>query len=292
MKKIIALTTAMLLAGSITAYAADAQTTATAVDAKPAAAKTDAAKPAKVDMKEVSYIIGQEMGKGFKSQDIELDVKQLNAGLEAGLSGKESKISEAKSKEIMQAFQMEMIQKAQTKMKAEGEANQKAADAFMADVAKMPNVKKAADGIYYQVITEGKGDVPAKTDTVTVNYTGTTPAADFNKDAKAGAAQLAKGELLGKVFDSSEKTGKPATFPLNQVIPCWTDALSQIPVGSTVILYCAPKQAYGEMAPPQIGPNQVLSFKVELIKAEKAEKPAANDAAATDTQADATTAAE
>ena len=286
MKKIIALTTAMLLAGSITAYAADAQTTATAVDAKPAATK-----PAKVDMKEVSYIIGQEMGKGFQSQGIQLDVKQLNSGLEAGLLGKNSKLSEAKSKEIMKAFQMEMIQKAQAKMKAEGEANQKAADAFMADVAKMPNVKKAADGIYYQVITEGKGDVPAKTDTVTVNYTGTTPAADFNKDAKAGAAQLAKGELLGKVFDSSEKTGKPATFPLNQVIPCWTDALSQIPVGSTVILYCAPKQAYGEMAPPQIGPNQVLSFKVELIKAEKAEKPAANDASATDTKADATTAA-
>ncbi|WP_440616635.1 FKBP-type peptidyl-prolyl cis-trans isomerase [Cysteiniphilum sp. 6C5] len=290
MKKIIALTAAMLFAGSITAYAADAQTTATAVTATPAA-KTDAAKPAKVDMKEVSYIIGQEMGKGFKSQDIKLDVKQLNAGLEAGLSGKESKISEAKSKEIMQAFQMEMIQKAQTKMKAEGAANQKAADAFMADVAKMPNVKKAADGIYYQIITEGKGEKPAKTDTVTVNYTGTTPATAFNKDAKAGAAKLAKGELLGKTFDSSKKTGKPATFPLNQVIPCWKDALSQIPVGSTVILYCAPKQAYGEMAPPQIGPNQVLSFKVELITAVKAEKPAANDDAANDTKADATAAA-
>ncbi|WP_440683663.1 FKBP-type peptidyl-prolyl cis-trans isomerase N-terminal domain-containing protein [Cysteiniphilum halobium] len=285
MKKIITLTTAMLFAGSITAYAADAHTTETTVNAKPAAAKH-----AKVDMNQVSYIIGYEMGKGFKSQDIKLNVKKLNDGLKTGLEGKESKISDKESKEVMQAFQMEMIQKSQAKIKAEGQANQKAADAFMADVAKMPNIKKAADGIYYQVITEGKGEIPAKTDTVTVNYTGTTPAADFNKNAKAGAAKLAKGELLGKVFDSSEKTGKPATFPLNQVIPCWTDALSQIPVGSTVILYCAPKQAYGEMAPPQIGPNQVLSFKVELIKAKKAEKPAAanDDTKSTDTKADTT----
>ena len=91
-------------------------------------------------------------------------------------------------------------------MKVEGEANQ-----------------KVADGIYYQIITEVKGKFPAKTDRVTVNYTGiTTPAADLNKDASA--AQLAKGKLLGKVFDSSEKTGNLVTFRLNQVITCWTDA--------------------------------------------------------------------
>lgn len=277
MKKIITLTSAVLLAGSITAYAAGAQDV-TKAEVKPAAEKT--AKPAKVDMNQVSYIIGYEMGKGFKSQDIKLNTKKLNAGLKTGLAGKDSEISEDKSKEIMQAFQMEMIQKAQAKMKKEGEENQKASDAFMADIAKMPNVKKASDGIYYQIIAEGKGEVPAKTDTVTVNYTGTTPAADFNKDAKKGAVKLTKGELLGNVFDSSEKTGKPATFPLNQVIPCWTDALSQIPVGSTVILYCAPKQAYGEMAPPQIGPNQVLSFKVELLKAEKAQADASTQTTA------------
>ena len=281
MKKIIALTSAILLAGSVASYAASTQDT-TKQEIKPTVEKT--AKPAKVDTNKVSYIIGYEMGKGFKSQDIKLNTKKLNAGLNAALAGKDSAISEKDSKEIMQAFQMEMIQKAQAKMKSEGKTNQKSSDAFMADIAKMPNVKKASEGIYYQIITEGKGVIPAKTDTVTVNYTGTTPAADFNKNVKNGTASLAKGTLLGKVFDSSEKTGKPATFPLNQVIPCWTDALSQIPVGSTVILYCAPKQAYGEMAPPQIGPNQVLSFKVELIKAEKASTDKSADTA-TQTQA-------
>ncbi|WP_116964269.1 FKBP-type peptidyl-prolyl cis-trans isomerase N-terminal domain-containing protein [Fastidiosibacter lacustris] len=268
MKKIIALTTAMFLAGSMTTYAAD-QVANSATKNKPVAEKK--AELAKVDMDDVSYIIGYEMGKGFKSQDIKLNIKDLNLGLKAGLSGKESKISEDKSKETMQAFQMEMIEKAQAKMKAESEANLKTSDTFMADIAKMATVKKAADGIYYQIITKGKGEIPSKTDVVTVNYTGTTPATDYAKDTKDAAAKLVKGELLGKVFDSSEKAGKSVTFPLNQVIPCWTDALSQIPVGSTVILYCAPAQAYGEMAPPQIGPNQVLSFKVELIKTEKAD---------------------
>ena len=285
MKKIIALTTAALLAGSMTAYAADATPTSD-VTATPTA-KIDT-KPAKVDVKEVSYIIGYEMGKGFKTQNIDLNTHQLNQGLEAGLDGKDSKISEQKSKEIMQAFQQEMIQKAQAKLKAEGAANLKSADTFMAAVEKMPNVKKAADGVYYQIVKKGDGEIPAKEDTVTVNYTGTTPAKDYSEDAKVSTSKLEKGELVGNVFDSSEKTGKPATFPLNQVIPCWTDVLSQIPVGSTVILYCSPKAAYGEMAPPQIGPNQVLTFKVDLLKVEKKAKKNDDAAKADDTTATAT----
>lgn len=270
MKKIIALTTALMLAGSMSAYAADVTT-------QPAATTVD--KPqadAKVDMSKVSYIIGYEMGKGFKTQNIDLNVSELNKGINAGLQGKDSAISQEDSKAIMQAFQQEMIKKAQEKLKAASTENLKSSDAFMSAIAKEKGIQKAADGVYFQVLKKGDGKAPAKTDTVTVDYTGTTPAKVFSSD-KDAQAKLAKGELLGKVFDSSEKTGKPATFPLNQVIPCWTDALSQVPVGSEVILYCAPKTAYGEMAPPQIGPNQVLSFKVKLISAKAAEKPAATD---------------
>ncbi|MFZ9035463.1 MAG: FKBP-type peptidyl-prolyl cis-trans isomerase [Francisellaceae bacterium] len=276
MKKISALLASALLAGSISAYAADASTTTTTEPAKAMAAKH-------VSMNDVSYIIGYEMGKGFKEQGMDLDVKSLEAGASTGLSGKDAKFSEAEMKTMMQSFQQEMIQKAQAKLQAESSVNEKTSVSFMKAVEKIPGIVKASDGVYYQVITKGKGTVPSKEDTVTVNYTGSTPAKAFS-ESKDGMAQLEKGELLGKVFDSSDKTGKPATLPLNQVIPCWSDALSQIPVGSTVILYCAPAQAYGEMAPPMIGPNQALSFKVELISAKPPAKAAAEKDKASDSK--------
>ncbi|WP_119344145.1 FKBP-type peptidyl-prolyl cis-trans isomerase [Facilibium subflavum] len=269
MKKIATLAMATLLAGSISAYAAGTNTDTSAKMTKPAAAKQDS-QPTKVDLNKVSYIIGYEMGKGFKSQNIALNVKELQSGIKTALAGKDSKISKEDAKQIMQAFQQEMIQKAQVKLKEESTVNEKSSDTFMAAVAKIPGIKKVNDDVYYQVLTKGDGKAPAKDDMVTVDYTGTTPAKAF-KDDKNALDQIKQGKLLGKVFDSSKKTGKPATFPLNQVIPCWTDSLSQIPVGSEVILYCAPKAAYGEMAPPQIGPNQVLSFKVKLISAKAAQ---------------------
>lgn len=282
MKKLIALTSVILLSGSIIAHAENAQV-ALDVTSKATLLKTEkVTNSPEFNMEQVSYIIGYEMGKGFKSQDIELNVKKLNAGLKIGLAGNKPKLSDKESKEIMQAFQMGMIQKAQVQMKARGEFNQKASNALMTYIANMPNVKKASDGIYYQIIIQGNGEVPSKNDTVTVKYTGSTPAADFNKDFKASSAKLDKGELLGKVFDSSDKTSQPMTFPLSQVISCWTETLSKIPVGSTFILYCAPKQAYGEMAPAEIGPNEVLSFKVELINIKKAEKALVTDDAEVD----------
>jgi len=265
MKKIIALTSLIMLAGSTAVYAKDATAIATGKNV----AKSEASE--KIDMKDVSLIIGHEIGKGFKSQGVDIDVKEFEKGLNSGFYGKRSRISEEKSKEIMQNFQQQMIKKGQEKIKAEGEANLKLSDAFMAAIEKLPIIKKAAEGVYYQIIKNGSGKTPKATDTVTVEYTGTTPAKAFS-ETEGGLAKIKQGELLGEEFDSSKRTGKPAVFPLDQVIPCWTEALSKLPVGAEAIIYCSPKTAYGEMAPPQIGPNQVLSFKVNLLKVEKEDK--------------------
>lgn len=262
MKKIIALTSLIMLAGSTAVYAKDATAIATGKNV----AKSEASE--KIDMKDVSLIIGHEIGKGFKSQGIDIDVKEFEKGLNSGFYGKPARISEEKSKEIMQNFQQQMIKKGQEKIKAEGEENLKLSDAFMMAIEKLPVVKKAAEGVYYQIIKSGSGKTPKETDTVTVEYTGTTPAKAFS-ETKDALAKIKQGELLGEEFDSSKRTGKPAVFPLDQVIPCWTEALSKLPVGAEAIIYCSPKTAYGEMAPPQIGPNQVLSFKVNLLKAEE-----------------------
>ena len=184
MKKIIALTTAAFLAGSISAYAADA----TDATAQMEAAASTQSTTSSVDLDKVSYIIGYEMGKGFKSQNIDLNVSQLQKGVNTALAGKDSAISQSDSKKIMQAFQQQMIQKAQAKLKADSAANSKTSEAFMSAIAKMKGIEKAADGIYYQMLKKGDGQIPAKTDTVTVDYTGTTPAKAFTEDSDAATS--------------------------------------------------------------------------------------------------------
>ena len=103
-----------------------------------------------------------------------------------------------------------------------------------------------ASGLVYRVLVEGTGANPRSRDGVTVNYRGTL--AD------------------GKEFDSSYSRGQPATFPLNGVIPCWTEGLQRMKVGGKSRLTCPPEIAYGARgAGNVIPPNATLTFEVELI---------------------------
>ena len=205
----------------------------------------------KPDMNKVSYTIGYEIGSGFKSQNIDVNTKTLTKGLKTGLSGDKPAYSEQEMERTMQAFQKEMMSKAVEAQEKKGEKNLKTAKAGMEAVAKKDGVKKLADGIYYQEIKQGDGKTAGKDDTVKVNYKGSILQADGED---------------GKEFDNSYKRNAPVTFMVNQVIPCWTKALEKMPQGATWKLYCAPGQAYGKFAPPAIGPNQALSFKVQLLK--------------------------
>jgi FKBP-type peptidyl-prolyl cis-trans isomerase FklB len=128
--------------------------------------------------------------------------------------------------------------------------NQSAGDAFLAGNKTKPGVITLADGLQYKVIKEGTGTQPSAQDIVTVHYVGTL--------------------VDGSEFDSSYKRGEPATFPVNGVIPGWTEALQKMKVGSVWELYIPASLAYGEAgAPPVIGPNEVLVFKVELLATKK-----------------------
>lgn len=105
------------------------------------------------------------------------------------------------------------------------------------------------DGLVLIHEQEGVGVSPGPEDVVVVHYHGTFPD--------------------GGVFDSSVQRGSPARFPLNRVIPCWTQALQQMKVGGKAKLVCPPELAYGEQgAPPRIPPNQTLHFDVELLSIE------------------------
>jgi FKBP-type peptidyl-prolyl cis-trans isomerase FkpA len=95
-------------------------------------------------------------------------------------------------------------------------------------------------------LREGSGPSPHASDVVQVHYHGTFPD--------------------GRVFDSSVERGEPASFPLNRVIPCWTQGVQQMKVGGKAKLVCPPELAYGEAgAPPTIPPNATLVFEVELL---------------------------
>lgn len=127
---------------------------------------------------------------------------------------------------------------------------QDAGVAFLAANKNRPGVITLPDGLQYKVIKAGEGEKPTDTDMVTVNYQGTL--------------------IDGTEFDSSYKRGEPAIFPVNGVIPGWTEALKLMKPGSTWMLFIPAGLAYGANgAPPAIGPNQTLVFKVELLKVQK-----------------------
>lgn len=216
-----------------------------------AADTTTAAAP---NMSQVSYAIGYNIGHTFKAQEIAVTPADVLAGMEAGMGKTKSTMTEQQVMSTLQAYQMQLQQKMQAKEDAMAAANLKKSDVFMEHVANKRGIHKITDGLYYQVLTEGKGPMPTATDTVTVNY---------------------EGKLInGKVFDSSYQRGKPVTFAVNQVIPGWTQTLEHMPVGSTWMVYIAPNLAYGKMAPPVIGPNQALVFKIELISIQAAAQTA------------------
>jgi FKBP-type peptidyl-prolyl cis-trans isomerase FklB len=194
----------------------------------------------------LSYTIGVNVGRNMKQLPAEIDPEQFVKGFKDGLSGTKTMLSDEEMRTVTTAFQKELAEKQAEKMKAVGEKNKKEGEAFLAANKKKEGVKTLPSGLQYKIIKEGTGKKPKATDKVTCQYEGTL--------------------IDGTVFDSSYKRGEPATFPVNGVIPGWTEALQMMKVGSKWQLFIPSKLAYGERgAGPQIGPNAVLIFTVELI---------------------------
>ncbi len=117
---------------------------------------------------------------------------------------------------------------------------------FLVENGQREGVVTLESGLQYEIINEGNGAKPGPTQTVTCHYHGTV--------------------IDGRVFDSSVKRGQPASFPLNRVIPGWTEALQLMAVGSKWRLFLPPHLAYGErQVSAEIGPNSTLIFEVELL---------------------------
>jgi len=210
----------------------------------------------KVELKDAkqkaSYAIGMDIGSNFKRQDLDVDTKALAAGIADTLAGK-PQLTEAEAKLVLNEFRTQLMAKMEAKQKTDADKNAKEGETFLAANAKKEGVKTTPSGLQYKVVKagDGKGKTPKATDTVKVHYHGTL--------------------TDGSVFDSSIERGEPATFPVNQVIPGWTEVLQLMKEGDKWQVYIPGKLAYGERSPsPKIGPNSTLIFDVELLSVEKA----------------------
>ena len=195
-----------------------------------------------------SYAIGVNIATSLKRQKLDLDVKALTAGITDGLAGKPA-LTEDQQKAALTELEKNLEARQEANQKAAAEKNLKAGEDFLAANAKKDGVKTTASGLQYKVIKTGTGATPKLTDTVKVHYHGTL--------------------IDGTVFDSSVQRGEPITFPVQGVIPGWTEALQLMKVGDKWQLFIPARLAYGEHGTGPIGPNSVLIFEVELLGIEK-----------------------
>lgn len=194
----------------------------------------------------VSYALGVLIGENNKQQMKsapgvdQLDKKILIAAFEKAFMGDSVQIKAEKANATIQSFFAQVS-------KVEGDKNLKAGEEFLAANKSKPGVVTLPSGLQYEIIKAGTGPKPKADEEVKCHYQGTT--------------------IDGKVFDSSIKRGEPATFPVNRVIPGWTEALQLMPVGSKWKLYIPASLGYGERGAGQdIKPNSALIFEVELLE--------------------------
>lgn len=203
------------------------------------------------DIDKLSYSVGVQLGQGLRMRGMNVNIEVLIKGIRDGYNAAQLQMKEQDIRNTLAAYQRKAAEEMQAKMKAQQDQNSNVGKDFLTQNKNQPGIKTTESGLQYKVITEGNGEKPMASDTIVVNYQGTT--------------------IDGKEFDSSYKRGEPMTAPLKYMIPGWVEALQMMKKGSTWMLYIPAHLAYGDRgAPPVIGPNQTLIFKVELIDVKKA----------------------
>ena len=206
-----------------------------------------------------AYAIGQSMGRYISNtleRQQELGVKLDNAmimqGVQDGLV-KKSLLNEEQLEKALKDYDQKINQAAAKKASDDAKASLEKGKKFLDENAKKKGVTVTKSGLQYEVITEGKGVKPKATDMVKVHYTGTL--------------------IDGTKFDSSVDRKEPAEFPLDHVIPGWTEGVQLMNVGSKYKFYLPSELAYGAQGAGSIPANSVLVFEVELLSIGK-DKPA------------------
>lgn len=189
----------------------------------------------------VLYSLGYLLGENLKNNlllNSEDDFKAVSQGLRDALLNRNSQTNLEDYKPLVEKRYRDDTTAVINKRKIEQ-------DEFLKEAKKDKKNQTLSNGVVMRINKKGKGKTPKASSLVKVHY---------------------EGKLLdGTEFDSSIKRGKPAEFPLNGVIPCWTSALQEMKAGSKATLYCPPDTAYGDAQAGPIQPGSLLIFDVELL---------------------------
>lgn len=191
-------------------------------------------------MDKISYALGLSMATNFKATGIkDLNLEKFNKGIADAYQGSNLEMDLDEARQLMNNYFAKLQLEADQKNKEFGLK-------FLEENKKKEGIQVTNSGLQYEVLTMGDGEKPKATSTVRCHY---------------------EGRLIdGSVFDSSYRRNQPADFPVNQVIPGWTEALQLMPVGSKWRLFIPSELGYGEHgAGDMIAPNAVLIFDVELL---------------------------
>ena len=212
------------------------------------------------DKKQNAYYAGLQIGQQVSQQMVKsinddlfgsdstktISLDNFMVGFVAGTTGKGGLMTVDSASTVAQT-KMQQV-KARHMEEVYGD-NKKQCEEFMANIAKKEGIKALDNGVYYEVLTEGKGEIPSDTSRVKVHY---------------------EGRLINDtIFDSSYKRNQPTTFRANMVIPGWTNALTHMPVGSKWKVYIPQDQAYADREMGQIKPFSCLIFTIDLLEIEK-----------------------
>lgn len=220
---------------------------------------TTARKPATLQLTtekdKESYAIGMSVGRGLHRDNVDVDPAIIARGIKDAMSGGKTLLNDQEAQLALSTLQTGLRKKQEELRVAEAAKNKQEGQAFLEANKSKDGVVTLPSGLQYKVLQMGAGPKPAETDTVECNYRGTL--------------------IDGKEFDSSYKRGQTVTFPLNQVIKGWTEALQLMPVGSKWQLFVPSELAYDDRGQgPDIAPGDTLIFEVELVSIKEKAKPA------------------
>lgn len=193
-----------------------------------------------------SYAIGRDIFKQWDAQQLGINGKMAGLAMQECAAAK-SRLNDQQAMPLLQRFQQEF----ELRQNAGARENIAKGEKYMQEISNNKSVYTTKSGLKYRRLKEGNGKHPTATDRVKVHYTGKL--------------------IDGKVFDSSVERGAPLTFPLNQVIPGWTEGLQLMDEGSKYILYVPYNLGYGTHDMGNIPAGSTLIFEVELLEINPAE---------------------
>lgn len=209
--------------------------------------KRQAPKPIKTFNDSASYAIARDLANSWQQQQLGINLEIVAQSLQ-DLSHGRNNWNNTVIQSLLRRFQSQFEQRERKKheeMMASKDKNKAEGAKFMKEISNNKSVYTTPSGLKYKVVKRGSGKKPSKNSVVKVNYTGTF--------------------IDGTKFDSSYDRNQPAEFPVNQVIPGWTEGLQLMEVGSTYIFYIPSELGYGDQLRGNIPPGSTLIFEVELL---------------------------